>query len=54
MGAGVAADLTALEMVTEEIRDGLTPDCVSVNKSTVPVGTARHAADVLGATTSAW
>jgi UDPglucose 6-dehydrogenase len=42
MGVGGAADLAAVESVAAEIRDLLGTDCVVVNKSTVPVGTAAR------------
>ncbi|MEU6593208.1 UDP-glucose/GDP-mannose dehydrogenase family protein [Streptomyces sp. NPDC046881] len=48
MGAGGAADLAAVEAVAGEIRDILRPDCVVVNKSTVPVGTCERVAALLG------
>jgi UDPglucose 6-dehydrogenase len=41
MGAGGAADLTAVQDVVTQVRDLLPPGCVVVNKSTVPVGTAE-------------
>ncbi|HXV92039.1 MAG TPA: UDP-glucose/GDP-mannose dehydrogenase family protein [Pseudonocardia sp.] len=41
MGAGGAADLTAVRSVAEEVRHLLPSGCVVVNKSTVPVGTAE-------------
>jgi UDPglucose 6-dehydrogenase len=41
MGAGGAADLTAVQDVITQVRDLLPPGCVVVNKSTVPVGTAE-------------
>ncbi|MFC4944860.1 UDP-glucose dehydrogenase family protein [Pseudonocardia sp. GCM10023141] len=40
MGAGGAADLSAVEAVAAEVRSLLPSGCVVVNKSTVPVGTA--------------
>jgi UDPglucose 6-dehydrogenase len=48
MGQGGAADLAAVEAVIEEVRDLLPADCVVVNKSTVPVGTAARVAGLLG------
>jgi UDPglucose 6-dehydrogenase len=47
MGAGGAADLSAVESVVTEIRELLPPGCVVVNKSTVPVGTAARTAQLL-------
>ncbi|HKR52061.1 MAG TPA: UDP-glucose/GDP-mannose dehydrogenase family protein [Pseudonocardiaceae bacterium] len=47
MGAGGAADLSAVESVATEIRELLSPGCVVVNKSTVPVGTAVRTAQLL-------
>jgi UDPglucose 6-dehydrogenase len=44
MGAGGAADLSAVEAVANEVRSLLPPGCVVVNKSTVPVGTAARTA----------
>ncbi|NMI01045.1 UDP-glucose dehydrogenase family protein [Pseudonocardia acidicola] len=41
MGAGGAADLTAVQAVAGEVRHLLPSGCVVVNKSTVPVGTAE-------------
>jgi UDPglucose 6-dehydrogenase len=48
MGAGGAADLSAVEAVATEVRTLLPPGCVVVNKSTVPVGTAVRTAQLLG------
>ncbi|WP_433029577.1 UDP-glucose dehydrogenase family protein [Actinomycetospora sp. CA-053990] len=48
MGVGGVADLTAVESVVEEVRDKLPPGTVVVNKSTVPVGTARRTAELIG------
>jgi len=48
MGVGGVADLSAVEAVVEETRDVLPLGCVVVNKSTVPVGTADHTAELLG------
>ncbi|MGH3864441.1 UDP-glucose dehydrogenase family protein [Actinokineospora sp.] len=48
MGVGGVADLSAVESVVSECRDLLRQDCVVVNKSTVPVGTAQRTADLLG------
>ncbi len=47
MGAGGAADLTAVQSVATEVRELLAPGCVVVNKSTVPVGTAALTAALL-------
>ncbi len=47
MGAGGAADLSAVEAVATEVRSLLPAGCVVVNKSTVPVGTAAHTARLL-------
>ncbi|GAA3666704.1 UDP-glucose/GDP-mannose dehydrogenase family protein [Lentzea roselyniae] len=47
MSAGGAADLRALEAVVTELRDVLSPGCVVVNKSTVPVGTAVRVGELL-------
>jgi UDPglucose 6-dehydrogenase len=47
MGAGGAADLSAVESVVTEIRELLPRGCVVVNKSTVPVGTAARTAQLL-------
>jgi UDPglucose 6-dehydrogenase len=47
MGVGGVADLGAVQAVAEEIRHELPPDCVVVNKSTVPVGTAQRTAELL-------
>jgi UDPglucose 6-dehydrogenase len=48
MGAGGAADLTAVEQVAHEVRALLPRGCVVVNKSTVPVGTAARTRQLLG------
>jgi UDPglucose 6-dehydrogenase len=48
MGAGGAADLSAVEAVAAEVRSLLPAGCVVVNKSTVPVGTAARTAQLLG------
>ncbi|MBW0118336.1 UDP-glucose dehydrogenase family protein [Pseudonocardia abyssalis] len=48
MGEGGAADLAAVQAVTDEVRDLLAPGCVVVNKSTVPVGTATTTLRMLG------
>lgn len=48
MGAGGAADLAAVEAVAQEVRDLLPSECVVVNKSTVPVGTAARTKQLLG------
>jgi UDPglucose 6-dehydrogenase len=47
MGAGGAADLSAVEAVATELRSLLPVGCVVVNKSTVPVGTAARTAALL-------
>ncbi|HEY0638220.1 MAG TPA: UDP-glucose/GDP-mannose dehydrogenase family protein [Pseudonocardiaceae bacterium] len=47
MGAGGAADLSAVEAVVAEVRHLLPEDCVIVNKSTVPVGTAARVSALL-------
>jgi UDPglucose 6-dehydrogenase len=47
MGVGGVADLAAVEAVVEETRGELPRDCVVVNKSTVPVGTAVRTAELL-------
>lgn len=47
MGVGGVADLAAVQAVAEEISADLTPGCVVVNKSTVPVGTARRTRQLL-------
>lgn len=47
MGAGGVADLSAVESVIREVRELLPADCVVVNKSTVPVGTATATAELL-------
>ncbi|MEU4442554.1 UDP-glucose/GDP-mannose dehydrogenase family protein [Actinosynnema sp. NPDC050801] len=48
MGAGGAADLSAVEAVAQEIRDVLPYGAVVVCKSTVPVGTSTKVAALLG------
>ncbi|WP_051766531.1 UDP-glucose dehydrogenase family protein [Saccharothrix syringae] len=48
MGAGGAADLSAVEAVIAEVRGLLPPGCVLVTKSTVPVGTAARVTELLG------
>ncbi len=48
MGVGGVADLHAVRAVAAEISDLLVPGCVVVNKSTVPVGTARQTSELLG------
>jgi len=48
MGLGGAADLAAVEEVVHEVRSLLPGDCVVVNKSTVPVGTAARTMHLLG------
>ncbi|SHE65495.1 UDP-glucose dehydrogenase family protein [Streptoalloteichus hindustanus] len=47
-GGDGAADLSVVESVVAEVRDRLSPGCVVVTKSTVPVGTARRLAALLG------
>ncbi|WP_018684770.1 UDP-glucose dehydrogenase family protein [Actinokineospora enzanensis] len=47
MGVGGVADLSIVESVIEEVRDLLPVDCVVVNKSTVPVGTAERTEELL-------
>jgi UDPglucose 6-dehydrogenase len=47
MGVGGTADLSAVEAVIDEIRELLPPECVVVNKSTVPVGTATRMSELL-------
>lgn len=47
MGVGGVADLNAVQAVAEEIRAELAPDCVVVNKSTVPVGTAQRIGELI-------
>ncbi|GLZ32636.1 UDP-glucose 6-dehydrogenase [Lentzea sp. NBRC 105346] len=48
MGAGGAADLSAVESVAQEIRDVLPYGCIVVCKSTVPVGTSERVHELLG------
>jgi UDPglucose 6-dehydrogenase len=48
MGEGGAADLAAVQAVANEVRHLLPKDCVVVNKSTVPVGTAEATRKMLG------
>jgi UDPglucose 6-dehydrogenase len=48
MGAGGGADLTAVESVADEVAALLPSGCVVVNKSTVPVGTAKRVHGLLG------
>jgi UDPglucose 6-dehydrogenase len=48
MGAGGAADLSAVEAVAAEVHALLPAGCVVVNKSTVPVGTAARTTQLLG------
>ncbi|QJY45607.1 UDP-glucose dehydrogenase family protein [Pseudonocardia broussonetiae] len=50
MGEGGAADLAAVQAVTDEVGALLAPGCVVVNKSTVPVGTAATTREMLGRT----
>ncbi|MGH3592348.1 MAG: UDP-glucose dehydrogenase family protein, partial [Pseudonocardiaceae bacterium] len=47
MGAGGAADLSAVEAVAAEVHELLPAGCVVVNKSTVPVGTAARTVQLL-------
>jgi UDPglucose 6-dehydrogenase len=47
MGAGGAADLSAVESVAAEVREVLPYGCVVVCKSTVPVGTSTRVAALL-------
>ncbi|WP_026425876.1 UDP-glucose dehydrogenase family protein [Actinokineospora inagensis] len=47
MGVGGVADLSIVESVVEEVRELLPVDCVVVNKSTVPVGTAERTEELL-------
>ena len=55
MGVGGVADLRAVESVIEETRELLPPGAVVVNKSTVPVGTARaHRGAARPRRTSPW
>ncbi|QRP45938.1 UDP-glucose/GDP-mannose dehydrogenase family protein [Amycolatopsis sp. FDAARGOS 1241] len=48
MGAGGSADLRAVEAVTAEIGDVLPAGCALITKSTVPVGTSKRIAAMLG------
>jgi UDPglucose 6-dehydrogenase len=48
MGAGGSADLRAVEAVVAEIGDVLPGGCAVITKSTVPVGTSRRIAELLG------
>jgi UDPglucose 6-dehydrogenase len=48
MGEGGAADLRAVEAAVAEMKDLLVPETVVVNKSTVPVGTAKRVLELLG------
>ncbi|WP_324194705.1 UDP-glucose dehydrogenase family protein [Nocardia terpenica] len=48
MAEGGRADLSAVEAVVGEIGALLAPGCVVVNKSTVPVGTARQVLGMIG------
>jgi nucleotide sugar dehydrogenase len=48
MGKGGAADLGAVQAVASEVRHLLPRNCVVVNKSTVPVGTADATRAMLG------
>jgi UDPglucose 6-dehydrogenase len=47
MGVGGVADLSVVESVVEEVGGLLPANCVVVNKSTVPVGTALRTAELL-------
>jgi UDPglucose 6-dehydrogenase len=47
MGVGGIPDLTAVESVVEEVRNGLPSGAVVVLKSTVPVGTCDRVAELL-------
>jgi UDPglucose 6-dehydrogenase len=47
MGVGGVADLSVVESVLEEVGSLLPAGSVVVNKSTVPVGTAQHTAELL-------
>ncbi|MGH3762044.1 UDP-glucose dehydrogenase family protein [Actinophytocola sp.] len=47
MGVGGVADLSVVESVVEDVRELLPPNCVVVNKSTVPVGTAQRTVELL-------
>ncbi|NGY61765.1 UDP-glucose/GDP-mannose dehydrogenase family protein [Lentzea sp. NEAU-D13] len=47
MGEGGAADLRAVEAAVAEMKDLLAPETVVVNKSTVPVGTAKRVLELL-------
>lgn len=42
------ADLTAIRKVAQELRGNLDPGCILVNKSTVPVKSARMISELLG------
>lgn len=48
MGAGGAADLSAVEAVIAEVGDVLPSGCAVITKSTVPVGTAQRIRELLG------
>ncbi|WP_309110065.1 UDP-glucose/GDP-mannose dehydrogenase family protein [Saccharothrix sp.] len=48
MGAGGAADLSAVESVARDLREVLPYGTVVVCKSTVPVGTSQRVAELLG------
>lgn len=48
MSQGGAADLAAVESVADEVKGLLPSGCVVVNKSTVPVGTAKRVHGLLG------
>lgn len=48
MGEGGAADLAAVQAVANEVRHLLPTNCVIVNKSTVPVGTAETTRKMIG------
>ncbi|PXX68914.1 UDPglucose 6-dehydrogenase [Nocardia tenerifensis] len=53
MGAGGKADLGVLEDALETLSSTLSPDCVLVTKSTVPVGTAQRVPAIAGLASSA-
>ncbi|GAA3438042.1 UDP-glucose dehydrogenase family protein [Kutzneria kofuensis] len=48
MGPDGSADLTVVESVVADVRGLLAPGCVLVAKSTVPIGTTRRLAALLG------
>ena len=49
-----AADLSYIEAAATEISAALEPDCVVVNKSTVPVGSTKVVERALGRAESTW